>query len=164
MIKTVKTTSLWLYLLLSVMFLLGIFFNDFINIAGIRPDILLVFLIFLTLRELPVIAISAAFLFGILQDIVLPGSIQYWGLSPLFKTLIVFLLIKSSPLILRTRNVFFFLSLFLTVFLYHLFYNLIYYAGYVYWFTVIYRYTIPEACYTFLLLMLLHMIFPLREK
>lgn len=164
MAKTDNLKSLWLYLLLSVLFLLGMFFNDFISIAGIRPDMLLVFLVFLTFRERPVIAISAAFVFGLLQDLVLPGTIQYWGLSPLLKTLIIFALIKSMPLILRSRNIIFILSLFLTIFIYYLFYNLFYYAGYIYWLTVIYRYTIPETCYTFLLLMLIHMIFPLREK
>jgi rod shape-determining protein MreD len=164
MSKTEKTSSLWLYLVLSALFVLGVFFNDFIDIAGIRPDFLLVFLVFLTLRERPLIAIIAAFGFGVLQDIVLPGTLQYWGMSPLIKTLTIFTLIKIGPLLLRARKVFFFLGLFGMIFVYYLFYNLLYYAGYVHWLSVIVHYTIPESGYTFLVLMLIHMIFPLREK
>lgn len=164
MISNEKKSSLILYPLLSLLFVLGILFNDFIGIAGIRPDILLVFLFVLALRESALIAIIAAFLFGLLQDLVLPATLQYWGLSALAKTLLLFILLKLLPLIIRQRNVLFFLSLFGMIFVYYLFYNLLYYAGYINWLTVIYRYTLPESAYTFLILMLVHMIFPLREK
>ncbi|MDD3094721.1 MAG: hypothetical protein WC372_02165 [Candidatus Neomarinimicrobiota bacterium] len=164
MIVNEKKSSLILYPLLSLLFLIGIIFNDFIGIAGIRPDILLVFLFVIALRESSLIAIIAAFCFGLLQELVLPGALLYWGLSPLAKTLLVFTLLKTLPLILRSQKLVFFISLFGLIFVYYLFYNLLYYAGFINWLTVIYRYTVPESAYTFLILMLVHMIFPLREK
>ena len=81
------------YLVMSVLCVLSVIFNEYIGIAGIRPDILLIILFYLTFNERAIIAIVAAFVFGFLQDVFLPGSIQYWGLSPLFKTLLIFTLI-----------------------------------------------------------------------
>ena len=49
------------YIVLSILFILSVIFNDFISIAGVRPDILLVLVIFLVFNEKPIIAIAAAF-------------------------------------------------------------------------------------------------------
>ncbi len=164
MMRNEKKSSLILYPLLSLLFILELLFNDFIGIAGIRPDILLVFLFVLALREKALIAIIAAFLFGLLQDLVFPGVLQYWGLSSLAKVLAVYVLLKLLPLCQQKRSFLFFLCSFLLIFFHFLFYNLFYYVGYLNWLFVIYRYSLPESLYTFLILMLIHMLFPLREK
>jgi rod shape-determining protein MreD len=152
------------YIVLVVLFIVSIIFNDFIGIAGIHPDILLIFLIFLAFNEKPVVALAAAFAFGFLQDIFLPGSIQYWGLSPLFKTLVIYGLLKLLPLFERLRGPAFFSALFAMILLYFFVYDLLYYSGYVKPFIVIYRYALPESLYTFLLLMVIHLIFPLKSN
>lgn len=164
MLENKQNRSWIVYLVMSIMFILAVTFNDFISIIGVRPDILLVFLIFLSLYEKPVIAIIAAFGFGFIQDVFLPGYIQYWGLSPLLKTLIIYGFLKLLPFIMRLKGFTFLLSLFGVILLHNVFYNLLYYSGYVKPFAAFYRYTLPETIYTFLILLLLNMIFPLNSK
>ena len=164
MIETKQNRLIAAYIIMSVLFILSVIFNDFISIAGVRPDILLIVLLFLAFNEKPIFVIIAAFAFGFLQDIFLPGSIQYWGLSPLFKTLIIYGLLKLLPFAERLRGFYFQLSVFSTIFLYYIFYNLLYYSGYVKPFVIFYRYSLPETLYTFLILLVLNMIFPLHNK
>ena len=152
------------YLVMSVLCVLSVIFNEYIGIAGIRPDILLIILFYLTFNERAIIAIVAAFVFCFLQDVFLPGSIQYWGLSPLFKTLLIFTLIKLLPFIVRLRGLAFQLSMFGSLLVYNAFYNLLYYSGYARPITILLRYSLPEALYTFLILLLLNMVFPLHNK
>lgn len=159
-----QTNSRILYLVLGVLFIISTIFNDFIGIAGIHPDILLIILFFLVFNEKPIVVIIAAFVFGFLQDILLPGSVQYWGLSPLFKTLIAYILLKLLPFIQRFKGFIFYVSLFASMFIYYIFYNLLYYSGYVKPFIILYRYTIPETLYTFLLLLIINAIFPIHNK
>ena len=152
------------YIVLSILFILSVIFNDFISIAGVRPDILLVLVIFLVFNEKPIIAIAAAFGFGFLQDVFLPGYIQYWGLSPLVKTLIIYGSLKLLPFVERLRGFTFLLSIFASIFIHNIFYNLLYYSGYVKPFVAFYRYSLPETVYTFLILLILNMVFPLNSK
>ncbi len=159
-----QTNSRILYIVLSVLFIISAIFNDFIGIAGIHPDILLIILFFLAFNEKPVMVIIAAFVFGFLQDIFLPGSVQYWGLSPLFKTLIIYILLKLLPFIQRFKGFVFYMSLFTVMLVYYVFYNLLYYSGYVKPFIILYRYAVPETLYTFLLLLIINVIFPIHNK
>ena len=164
MIETKQNRLIVAYIIMSILFILSVVFNDFISIAGVRPDILLIVLLFLAFNEKPIIVIIAAFGFGFMQDIFLPGSIQYWGLAPLFKTLIIYGLLKLLPFVERLRGFYFQLSVFSTILLYYIFYNLLYYSGYVKPFVTFYRYSLPETLYTFLILLVLNMIFPLHNK
>ena len=164
MIETKQNRLIGAYVVMSILFILSIIFNDFISIAGVRPDMLFIILLFLVFNERPIWAIIAAFGFGVLQDVFLPGSIQYWGLSPLFKTLIIYGLLKLLPFVERLRGIYFYLSVFVTILIYFLFYNLLYYSGYVKPFVSFYRYSLPETLYTFLILLVLNMIFPLHNK
>ena len=164
MIETRQNKLIGAYVVMSILFILSIIFNDFISIAGVRPDMLLIILLFLVFNEKSIFAIIAAFGFGLLQDIFLPGSIQYWGLSPLFKTLIIYSLLKLLPFVERLHGIYFYLSVFTTISIYFLSYNLLYYSGYVKPFVSFYRYSLPETLYTFLILLVLNMIFPLHNK
>lgn len=164
MMETKTNRPIIVYVILSVLFILSIIFNNFISIAGVRPDILLIALIYLVFNERPIIAIVAAFGLGLLQDVFLPGSIQYWGLSPLIKTLIFYGMLKLLPFIERLKGFTFQLSVFGSILLYYIFYNLLYYSGYVKPFVTFYRYSLPETIYTFLILLILNMIFPLHNK
>jgi len=152
------------YLVMGVLFVVAVIFNDFISIAGVRPDMLMIILLYLVFNEKPIIAMIAAFGFGFLQDVFLPGYIQYWGLSPLLKTLIIYGLIKLLPFVERLRGFYFLLAVFGTVFVYNLFYDLFYFSGYVNPFTAFYRYALPETLYSFLVLLILNMVFPLNSK
>lgn len=162
--ETRTKNSLVLYIILGILFIISIIFNDFIGIAGIHPDILLIVLIFLAFREKPFIVLIAAFVFGFLQDIFLPGSIQYWGLTPLFKTLVIYGLLKLRPFFNNLKGVGFFAVLFGIIFLYFMFYDLLYYSGYIKPFIVLSRYALPETVYTFIVLLIVHFIFPLKNK
>jgi rod shape-determining protein MreD len=159
-----KKNTLISYIVLVILFVIGMIFNDFIGIAGIHPDILLIFLIILAMNERPVFVIIAAFVFGILQDIVYPGSLHFWGLSSLIKTLLIYVLLKMLPLVRRMRGVAFHVSMFGTMFVYYLLYNLLYYSGFAKPFVILYRYTLPETAYTFLIFLVLSAIFPLYQK
>ena len=164
MIETKQNRPIVAYIIMGVLFALAVIFNDFISIAGVRPDILMIVLLYLVFKERPVIAIIAAFSFGFLQDVFLPGYIQYWGLSPLLKTLIMYGLLKLLPFIERLRGPIFYLSIMMVILVHNIFYNLLYYSGYVKPFTAFYRYSLPETLYTFLVLLILNMIFPLNTK
>jgi len=162
--ETNKNRSLIAYLVLALLFAAAVIFNDFISIAGVRPDLLMLLLLYLVFNEKPVIAIIAAFGFGFLQDVLLPGYIQYWGLAPLLKTLVIYGLLKLLPFIERLRGFYFLLAVLGSVFVHNIFYNLFYYSGYVNPFVSFYRYSFPETIYTFLILLVLNMVFPLNSK
>ncbi|MBN2780451.1 MAG: hypothetical protein JXR21_00630 [Candidatus Marinimicrobia bacterium] len=162
--ETDQLRSRIVYIVMSVLFIVTVVFNDFIGIAGIHPDILLIMLFFLAMNEKPLIAIIMAFVFGFLQDIFLPGTLQYWGLSPLFKTLIVFGLIKLLPFWYRLKGFLFYLSIFGAMLSYSILYDLLYYSGYVKPLVILYRYAIPETLYTFAFLLIVSVIFPLKNR
>ena len=164
MIEAKQNRPLIAYIVMSVLFILAVIFNDFISIVGVRPDILLIALIYLSFNEKPIIAIIAAFGFGFLQDVFLPGYVQYWGLSPLFKTLIIYGLLKLIPFIDRLRGLSFQLSVFSVILIYNIFYNLLYYSGYVKPLVTVYRYSLPETLYTYLILLVLSVMFPMQQK
>lgn len=164
MIENKTNRPIIVYIVLAILFVISVIFNDFISIVGVRPDILLIILIYLVFNEKPIIAIIAAFGFGFLQDVILPGYVQYWGLLPLVKTLVIYGLLKLLPFIERLRGLTFHLSVMLGILVYFIFYNLLYYAGYVRPFVAFYRYTIPETLYTFIILLILNIIFPLNNK
>lgn len=164
MIETRQNKPVIAYVIMGLLFIMAVIFNDFISIAGVRPDILMIVLLYLVFNERPIIAIVAAFGFGLLQDLFLPGYVQYWGLAPLFKTLIIYILLKLSPFIMRLRGAYFLLAVLGTIFVHNVFYNLLYYSGYVKPFTVFYRYSLPETIYTFLILLVMNMIFPLNAR
>lgn len=160
MIDNRDKNSIIPYVLMGALFILSVIFNDYIDIAGVRPDILIIILIFLATREMPLIAICAAFVLGLLQDIILPGDVSYWGLAPLFKTLLIFSFLKLFPLIGRLRKVGFNLSVFLSFLIYFVFYNMLYYSGFMKPIVIFYRYSLTEAIYTFAIYLILNMIFP----
>ncbi len=160
-----KAKSSWiLYLVMAALFFLSVVFNEYVDIAGIRPDILLIMLIFLSIREKAVIAICCAFAFGLLQDMILPGNVQYWGLAPLFKTLLIFAFLKLFPLISRLRGFSFQLVILASFLLYFIFYTMFYYSGFMNSFAIFYRYALPASMYTFVIYLLLNMIFPQSDQ
>jgi rod shape-determining protein MreD len=162
--ETNKKNIIISYIVLSILFVVGMIFNDYIGIGGIHPDMLLIFLFFLAFNEKPIIVITAAFIFGFLQDIFYPGSLQFWGLSPLFKTLLIYAFLKLLPFIRRLRGLIFYLSIFAAILVYYMFYNLLYYSGHIKPFIIFYRYTLPETFYTFMILLVVAMIFPPYTK
>lgn len=164
MIETKQNRPFIAYIVMGLLFVAAVVFNDFISIAGVRPDLLMIILLYLIFNEKPVIAIIAAFGFGFLQDVFLPGYIQYWGLSPLLKTLIIYGVLKLLPFFERMRGFYFLLTVFGVIFIHNVFYNLFYYSGYINSFVALYRYSLPETVYTFLILLILDMIFPLNSK
>ena len=165
MIETKQNRSLIAYLVMGLLFTVAVIFNDFISIAGVRPDILMIILLYLVFNQKPIIAIIAAFAFGFLQDVLLPEVMFNTGAYlRLMKTLIIYSVLKLLPLMERLRGFYFLATVFGTIFIYNIFYNLFYFSGYVKPFVSFYRYSLPETVYTFLILLILNMIFPLNSK
>ena len=77
MIETKSNKPFIAYIVMGLLFVVAVIFNDFISIAGVRPDLLMLILLYLVFNEKPLIAIIAAFGFGCLQDVFLPGFIKY---------------------------------------------------------------------------------------
>lgn len=164
MIET-KTQKNWVpYLVMSFLFMLSIVFNEYIDIAGVRPDILLIMLVFLASRQKPFIAICCAFAFGLLHDVFLPGDFHYWGLSPLLKTLLIYGFLKLHPLFSRLKGITYQACILASFIVYFAFYNMLYYSGYAKPFMIFFRYSLPETVYTFVVYLLLIMLFPRPEQ
>ncbi len=86
---------------LAVLFLQMIL-SDFLTIRGLRPDFILIFVVYLSLRWGSLTGVVAGFILGLVEDILSAGSLM--GLAPLTKSLTGFLVgrlqgryIRMSP-------------------------------------------------------------------
>jgi len=84
--------------------LVQIFLAEYLTIRGIRPDFLLIFIIYIAMRNGSMMAIIYGFVFGFIEDTVSAGSV--FGLAPLTKSITGFLIgrfqgkfQKMSPLV-----------------------------------------------------------------
>lgn len=153
-----------LYIVFPVLFALSVLFNDTIAVFQSHPDILLIFIIYLVYNLKPGWVICCAFLFGFLQDVFLPGNIQYWGLAPLLKVLLAYAGIRFSFIWGDRRSPLFYIGLSVMVALYFILYNMMYYSGYADVGGILLRYTLPEYVYTLTLMFLINMILPINNK
>lgn len=156
--------DLAVYIVFPVLFFVTLFSGDGIAIFRSRPDILLIFIVYLTYRLKPGWVICCAFAAGFLQDIVMPGNIQYWGLSPLLKTLFAYAGIRFSMIWADRRGPVFYVVIGIITGLYFILYDLMYYSGYAEAGTILLRYALPEFVYTLIILFLVNMILPVNPK
>lgn len=84
------------------------------EIAGIRPDLLVAFVVYLSWMRGPIVGTSAGFVVGLIQDLDAPGPL---GLNALCKSLVGFLVAKAGFRVHRSdlgvRFAFFFLAMML---------------------------------------------------
>jgi rod shape-determining protein MreD len=81
-----------LFLLLTVLILQATLANR-IAIAGVRPDLLVAFVVYFAWMRGPVSGVACAFTVGLLQDLDAPGPL---GLNALAKTVVAFLVAKAG--------------------------------------------------------------------
>ena len=73
-----------------VVFFVQFFLSEYLMIRGIRPDFLLIFLVYIAVRHGSMTGVICGFVIGLLEDLTGVGSL--FGLAPLTKSLTGFLI------------------------------------------------------------------------
>jgi rod shape-determining protein MreD len=141
-----------LFLLLVVLILQSTIANR-IAIAGVRPDLLVAFVVYFAWMRGPVPGVACGFSVGLLQDLDAPGPL---GLNALAKTIVAFLVAKAGFRVHRSNvgvRFFFFLIAMLV-------HDVIYFAIYTggdpgAFLRQFFLEAIPSALYTTILVLLL---------
>ena len=163
-INETKKNNSAIYILFPLLFAAVVLLNDRMSILQSHPDVLLIFLVYLVFRSAPGIAVTAGFFLGFLQDVLLPGDIQYWGLSPLMKTLFVYVLLRLSIFVRHRRGILPYVFCGGLMFIYFLLYNMLYYSGYTGLGNILIKYTLPEFIYTFIIFILISIRLPFKDS
>jgi rod shape-determining protein MreD len=155
MLKDKKYTSMNVVLVGAVMLLLQIFFIPLIEIAIWRPDVILLFTIFIGYRYGVVYGTLTGFILGIFQDSIGPGTM---GFSSLANCIVGFLAGQSRQLKLAYN-----VKILITIFLI-LTHGIIFYLFYQFRTDTSYSYLIltrvfPNTIYTFGIGLLLSVFF-----
>lgn len=141
-----KKNILTLLIFVGVL-LIQIFFNEYIEILGVKPDLILIALLISALYVSPVFLIFLGFVFGLMQDWLMLTPLI--GLSPLLKTIFVFTAVKSVQKFKAFPNIVLLSVELLLLFLYFVFYNSISLLRIRLSFSnVILNYSIPEFLYS----------------
>ncbi|BFN36272.1 rod shape-determining protein MreD [Fidelibacter multiformis] len=143
--------------------LVQFFFNEVLDIQGIRPDLFFILLIYLAFRLSPTQTVWAAFLLGILQDVLFHPSVL--GLSPLIKTFSGFILAQLIHQSFLRVRVFSTISSVLLIFLSHVVFNWALFIEMPVDFNyVLINYSLPEFLYTGGLFLLANYFIPLYPE
>ena len=143
-------------------FLFQILLSNFITIRGIRPDFMLIFIIYISLRGGSLSGVIVGFSFGLMEDLLSSGSLI--GLASLTKSITGFLIGRLKGQYIRMNPLIFHL-LWITILIGHFF--ILFYVSYqsvfeassiVFWRTYSYA-----TIYTLLFLAILQFIKPLSS-
>ncbi|MDD3806761.1 MAG: rod shape-determining protein MreD [Candidatus Marinimicrobia bacterium] len=141
-----KQTIKWVLLIAGII-LLQYLFNELLDIKGIRPDLFLIFLIYLAFHLSPTQTVWVAFFLGMLEDLLFHPMVI--GLSPLLKTFTGFILAKlvhQSYIHLRFFSI---ISSIILIFLNHVIFNWIIFIDMPMRFIeILVNYSLPEVLYT----------------
>ena len=143
-----------------LLFLFQFIFSDILDIQGIFPDLILIFIIYMAFRIPPFTLIILAFLLGLIQDLFF--NISLIGLSPLIK--IIFALFTLKLVILqRSLNSIIILILysFLILLAINLYDSLYYFSVESENFLLFYRHSLPKIIYTLTIFLLVNFYYPL---
>lgn len=87
-----------------LVFLFQFFLSEYLTIRGIRPDFLLIYLVYIAMRSGSTTGVIGGFFIGFVEDLISAGSL--FGLAPLTKSITGFLIgrlhgkfPKMSPLV-----------------------------------------------------------------
>jgi len=135
------------FLLVILIIAVQYFFNELLDIQGIKPDLFYIILIYMAFRLSPVQAVWFAFFLGFLQDILFHPSVL--GLSPLIKTFSGYVLTQLiHQSVIRVR-IFSSLSAILLIFFNHVVFNWVLFVEMPVSFRyVLMNYSLPEFLYT----------------
>lgn len=135
------------FLFFLTVLLIQIFFNEYIEILGVKPDLILITLLIAVLYVSPVYLIFLGFIFGLIQDWLMLTPLI--GLSPLLKTLFVFILVKFVQRYRRFQNILLFSIGLLLIFSYFIIFNFISLLGVGLSLSeIIINYCLPEFIYS----------------
>lgn len=135
------------FLFFLTVLLIQIFFNEYIEILGVKPDLILITLLIAVLYVSPVYLIFLGFIFGLIQDWLMLTPLI--GLSPLLKTLFVFILVKFVQRYRQFQNILLFSIGLLLIFSYFIIFNFISLLGVGLSLSeIIINYCLPEFIYS----------------
>ncbi len=147
------------YLIAFLVFLITqIAFVPFIEISGVRPDVLLVFLVFFGMKRERITGTAAGFAIGLIQDLFTAG---FLGAFALAKTLVGFLVQPFSGAEKEIHSLGLAWRFFWLAFLHDLILNWIYIwgTGASIWFTIL-RFVVPGAVYSTLIALIIYALLP----
>ncbi len=147
----------------AVIFVFQFMFNTILDVRGIFPDLILIYMAYLAFRLPPLWLVWAAFLLGISQDIFF--NIGLIGLNPLVKVITALGLIKIVEYERNFNNI---VNILLIAFLFLIainFYDSLFFfglrdRGY----SLVLKYSLPKTLYTISLLFLINFYFPVRRS
>ena len=144
--------------ILTVFFFLQLTFIPLLAVYGIKPDIILIYVICLSFKEGRIWGTIAGFLIGLVEDFFSAGFIGLNALTKSFTAFIAHTFPKEifGSRVLQTGVLLFFCG-FIHDFLFNLIYSLGTGIGIVH---IVFRFAIPTALYTALVGMLICAIFP----
>lgn len=100
-------------------FLIQLILIEYLTIRGIRPDFLLVFLVYIAMRNGSMAGVICGFVFGLIEDQISAGSML--GLAPLTKVITGFLIGRLQGKFQRMNPLVFHL-VWITILLFHFFF------------------------------------------
>ena len=140
-------------IVLLVVLILQATFSHRIAIAGVRPDLLVAFVVYFSWMRGPVSGVVGGFAVGLLQDLDAPGPL---GLNALAKTVVGFIVAKAGFRVHRSnvgvRFVFFLFAMLVHDVIYFAVYSAGEFGAFVRQFVFV---AIPSALYTTVLVLLL---------
>lgn len=149
-------------LLLILAFVLQTTWVEFIAVSDLRPDLILLIITIVALREGPILAALLGFAIGLLQDAYAPAD---FGLNALLKCTAGFVVGHGRARVVSDNIQVQVALIFLTVFLHDLFYYVATSAITLYDIPYFWmRYGLGRSIYTGLVGALVYVLFPLRRR
>jgi len=139
-------------------FILQLTFANLLAIYQVKPDFLLIALVWLAWYERQFVATITGFGVGLLQDFFSSG---FLGLMALAKSVSGFIAGKVAPAETQHRRSSLFLTLLVASFLHELIFQTIYYFGAAWW-MILFRYILPGTAYTFIWGIIIFQLLPRR--
>jgi len=141
-----------LFLLIVVLILQGTLSNR-IAIAGVRPDLLVAFVVYFAWMRGPVPGVACGFAVGLMQDLDAPGPL---GLNAFAKSVVAFLVAKAGFRVHRSNLGVRFFFFFFAMLVHHVIYFGVYTGGELSAFLRQFVFmAIPSALYTTVIVLLL---------
>lgn len=145
----------------SVIYLLLLFIENnllhLISIKNVTPDLILIFVIIISLRESKNKATAIGFLAGLIQDVFTTG---FWGLSALTKSIVGFWGVFFQQPKKRYNLSYFAVVVSVLVVIHEIIFGLIYNLGTrIGFFQLLLEYMFPRAIYTGIIALITYMIF-----
>ncbi|MCK5521467.1 MAG: rod shape-determining protein MreD [Candidatus Marinimicrobia bacterium] len=149
-------------LVLIFLFIFQLLFSDFLDINGIFPDLILIFIIYISFRIPAFILLWLAFFLGLMQDLIF--SISLIGLSPLIKIIFAFLAIKLVNYHRSLNSIMLFILFSILITIGISFYDILSLFGVHSDSNLFYIYSFPKILYTLIIFIIVNFYYPLVNR